>query len=161
MSPDTLWSRINICAREESGQALEYAAVFALWLEYQKDRTKLEKDRNMGLQLIRAMTATQILAMSKKDRRSDELFHLILSAEDGHTTSQELLDALRQNAGAPIPDVASDMHVGWQNQKRRGYLHFVEEGSKTANMTKEYEKWRTRWGEIMKEWALKHPEWKP
>jgi hypothetical protein len=112
MSPDTLWSRINICAREESGQALEYAAVFALWLEYQKERTKLEKDRNMGLQLIRAMTATQILAMSKKDGRSDELFHLILSAEDGHTTPQELLDALRQNAGAPIPDVAYAMHVG-------------------------------------------------
>jgi hypothetical protein len=159
-APDILWSRLKIIAHEDSAQSIEYATTFALWLEYQKELKKPKEQQNTGLQLIRAMTAAKLLAESKKDRRADEIFHLIRAAEDGSISAEDILTELRKNAGILIPDVAHDMHAG-RDSKGRGYLHFVEGGSKCKNMTEEYESWRSRWEAIMKDWALKHPRWKP
>jgi replication-associated recombination protein RarA len=112
-----LWTRLSVISVEDvgSGSFLEPVIVDALC------RMRLRFPRGAGDRFIFAAHAVRLLAMSPKDRTTDEM------------TNWAMLMTNVRGERPEIPDVAYDMHTRRGQEMGRGLEHFMKEGARVEN----------------------------
>ena len=112
-----LWTRLSVISVEDvgSGSFLEPVIVDALC------RMRLRFPRGAGDRFIFAAHAVRLLAMSPKDRTTDEMTNWAVLMTDVRGERPE------------IPDVAYDMHTRRGQEMGRGLEHFMKEGARVEN----------------------------
>jgi len=111
---DHLWQRLMIISVEDVGLGNEHAAVVVDALNNM--RVRLPPGR--GERLLFAVHAVRVLALSPKDRTSDEMIGWIIRAVEA--------EGLRPQ----IPDHAYDVHTRRGQEMGRGVPHWLAEGTK-------------------------------
>jgi hypothetical protein len=90
------------------------------------------------------MVGIKMLAEAPKDRRADELLHLL--RKTGKPPALSIIETIRTNLFTPE---VFDKHTLEGRRLGHGSEHFVKEGSKCTNMLPEYEIWRAVFEDVM------------
>jgi replication-associated recombination protein RarA len=112
-----LWARLSVISAEDvgSGNFLEPVVVNSLYTMH------LRVARPAGDRFLFAAHAVRLLAMSPKDRTTDELVNWAKLMVDIRGERPE------------IPEVAYDMHTRRGQEMGRGIEHFMKEGARVVN----------------------------
>jgi replication-associated recombination protein RarA len=114
---EQLWRRLVVISVEDVGLGMPDAPVLIETLERMRARFSWPD----GERFLFAAHAVRVLALSRKDRTSDELANWV-----GH--------AVESGERAPeLPDAVFDMHTRRGQELGRGPLHFLTEGAVVAN----------------------------
>lgn len=148
MSPAVCWSRLLVISNEDVARAPEISAVDALRRQFAERVGKKEPDDDA---LRMAMVAAKMLAEVPKDRRGDEMLHLVEAAGEGVPEAEAWLAELSE-----VPDYVKDVHtkegaeIGRTHGSAKGEEHWLDEGSYCAVMSDGYAVWRPRWLAVMR-----------
>lgn len=114
---DQVWRRLEIISVEDVGCGRIEAPVLLHALDDFRRRAARESpDR-----LIYLIHAVRVLALSRKDRTSDEMANWVRQAVDGGSSRPEVFD------------VALDMHTRRGQEMGRDFRHWFTEGARVDN----------------------------
>jgi replication-associated recombination protein RarA len=114
---DQVWSRLQIISVEDVGFGNASAPV----LIHALDDFRRRASRQTADRLIYLIHAVRVLALSRKDRTSDEMATWVRHAVDHGAARPEVFD------------VALDMHTRRGRELDRGFRHWFAEGARVEN----------------------------
>ena len=114
---DEIWSRLRIISVEDVGFGNPSAPTLIRTL----DDFRLRTTRDTPDRFIFLVHAVRVLALSQKDRTSDEMATWVRQAVD------------RGEARPDVFDVALDMHTRRGREMGRDFRHFFAEGARVEN----------------------------
>ena len=114
---DQVWRRLQIISVEDVGFGRLDAPILIRAL----DEFRRAADRSSPDRLIYLVHATRVLALSQKDRTSDEMTNWVRDAVDSGATKPEVFDD------------AIDMHTKRGQEMGRDFLHWYSKGARVEN----------------------------
>ncbi len=136
-SQSHFWNLAQTIAVEDSPYTVLEVSALKKWYDSLSDPT--------GHGRLAVLRACEVLAEGKKNRKSDELLHLIIAEEKGYLPSKVVYEQILQNARKPLFE--DKEFVGLL---ARGYRYFVETKTHCDNEEEAYCKWRKFWVELMR-----------
>jgi len=112
-----VWRRLRIISVEDVGMGRPDAPL----LIHALNAFRLEFGREVGERLLFLIHAVRLLALSPKDRTSDEMTNWIRQAVDSGSARPEVFD------------LALDMHTRRGQELGRGFQHWFGEGARVEN----------------------------
>src|SRR5215211_2578896 len=114
---DQVWRRLQIICVEDVG----FGGLDTPVLMRTLDEFRRLADRNSPDRLIYLVHATRVLAMSQKDRTSDEMTNWVRDAVESGAAKPEVFDD------------AIDMHTKRGQEMGRDFLHWFSDGARVEN----------------------------